>query len=158
FESNVTVGGNNVFVPAGNVLSLNNSVYGYIQVDSGATVTFTDDEIDLDTLITGEDVTILFASPCVKMRIRNFIAQGTDNAFNADTAAELKVFVEESAHINAGSVVIADIYTLQTLSTGNSIPTNYTTMMGFFVADDVSGGAYTSWQWNQGCACDGSGG
>jgi len=158
FESNVAVGGAAVVVPANTVLTLNNAVYGGIQIDSNSTVTFTQAGIDIDSLITGKNVTIRFESACVKLRIRNRIVLGEHNDFNADTTAEVKIFAEGNTTIGSRAKVIADIYTLGTLQTLAGISTDYTTMIGFYIANTITGGEYTGWYWNPTCGCSGSGG
>jgi len=158
FESNVAVGGAAVVVPANTVLTLNNAVYGGIQIDSNSTVTFTQAGIDIDSLITGKNVTIRFESACVKLRIRNRIVLGEHNDFNADTTAEVKIFAEGNTTVGSRVKLIADIYTLGTLQTLAGISTDYTTMIGFYIANTITGGEYTGWYWNPTCGCSGSGG
>ncbi len=158
FESNGTSGGNDVLVSVGSSITLNNAFYGRIQIDSNSTVAFTQAQIDIDTLVTDRNVTIRFESGCVKMRIRNYLTLGVNNAFNADTTAEVKMFVEGNVTIGGRSMVIADIQTLSSLNTGAGVANDYTTMIGSFIANDVFGGQFTSWQWNPSCRCSSTGG
>lgn len=158
FESNVAVGGADVAVPANSVLTLNNAVYETIRIDSGSTVTFTHAEIDIDSIVTGKNVTIRFEFACVKLRLRGAFLLGENNDFNADTTAEVKIFAEGNALIGGRTKLIADIYTLSDLQTLAGGSTDYTTMIGFYIANTITGGEYTAWHWNPTCGCSGSGG
>jgi hypothetical protein len=137
----------NVKVRKNTNVVLADSVYGKIEIESGATVLFTNPTIFADNIETASNVTIQF-SGCTKIALCNKMEIGEYNVFNANNKMVV-VYTPEDVEIAKGTVLFGSIYTLSKLeSTGSATAMNNLT--GMFIAENVHT-HYTNFNWSTVC-------
>jgi len=154
FEYNLSAGGSDVNVSPGSSVTLTNSVYGNIFAGSNATLTLTQPVIDIQSLATQDNVTVLFSSPCVKLRIAGGMDLQADNIFNPDFR-EVIIYAGGNVKVWDRSRVVADIYTLQELEVEEGTPQMPTVMRGLYIAHNIIGEEYSQFHINPACNCRG---
>ena len=141
FNNTTTTNDQDVDVDNDEVVTLTESVYEDIDINDGATVTFSGQEfVYIEELDIEDNVTILF-DQCTNLIIKKRLSIGKYNNFNP-SEMNVFLFVEDDAEVKRGSFVYAGIYTLQKLRIRKAEQENPTVMHGIFIGEDVKARHY----------------
>ncbi len=142
---------NNVVVPANTTMTLSGSNYGWVTVESGATLIIDNASMYFQNLTTKKDATIIFNQPSDLM-IKRRMTIGETNTINPDEHTCV-IYVQDKVSINQGSVVTANIYAPEGLDVNDSGATLTTYMTGIFISNDRIGSDHNViWNWNLNCS------
>jgi len=76
FEANPYTSTVDVVVPASGTMELTGTLYNNITVGTNASLTFTQEDINLNKLIIGQGASIHFTAPCGKVRVKTELSGG----------------------------------------------------------------------------------
>lgn len=128
-------------------VTLADSVYGKIHIESGATVIFSSERIYAYEIETQKDVTIKFTG-CARVSICGGLKIHENNSFNPDEKS-IVVYVSSKVDIKKGSTVNGNIYTMSQFDT--KADKNYrNAITGMIIADKVHS-HYTTFNWSTVC-------
>lgn len=133
-------------------VTLSDSVYGKIQIESGAKVTFSSAVVYADKIETSKNDTLIF-SGCTKISLCDKMKIGQDNVVNAANKS-IVFYVNDEVNIEKGTNFNGSIYTKDRLETiGNK--NDEISMTGLFIAEKVHA-HYTSFNWSTSCGSCGN--
>jgi hypothetical protein len=147
-----TTGSPNVTVPDNGVQVIAGSVFNKIKIGKNATVTFTNQDINVLMLEVKDNATLQFSS-CAIIRAKEAKFDKNLN-FNPD-GFDVWLFSEKmNVDIKEGSDVVASVYALKEINASGK-PNNRTSMTGIFIGKKVDGSDGVDWyantQCNNGC-------
>jgi Secretion system C-terminal sorting domain len=141
FNNTNTTNAQDRTVGANEVAILTEAIYDDLEIASGATVTFSGNEIVfIEDLDIEDNVTIMF-DQCTNIMIDKTLSIGKYNLFNP-SEENVFLFVEGNAEVKSGSIVYAGIYTLGDLRIRQAEPNFPTVMHGIFIGEDVKARDY----------------
>jgi len=150
FEYNTTCSGPNVKVKRNTSVTLSGTNYGDVELEDGATVTFTKQTVKIKKLKSADNCRIKFAD-CSRIRICKNVELGKRNIVNSELR-DVILFVEEDVIVKESSKVSVDIYTLRKLIVEMGKPSNHNVMKGLFIAKEVDAKQHTDWIQNTNCS------
>ncbi|MGS2725039.1 HYR domain-containing protein [Psychroserpens sp. BH13MA-6] len=150
FNTESTAASPDAIVGNNQTQTLTASVYDVVDIGNNATVTFTQSNVYINELITGNDVTIEFDG-CANVFINEAFNLSQNGVINAN-GNKVVFYVDGDVQINKGSNVRASIYANTTHKilakgqngNGNNDP-EPTYMKGLFIADVVQGTKNVIW-------------
>ncbi len=131
---------------------ITDSIFRKIQIESGATVTFTSKNIYAETIETEKNVTIKFGG-CTRIFLCKDFKINENNVFNSANNSVI-IYAEKKAEIQKGTKLIANIYTLDEISTKGD-KSNRNSLTGMYIAQKLDA-HYTDFSWNTVCGSCGS--
>ncbi|MFK7807844.1 MAG: T9SS type A sorting domain-containing protein [Saprospiraceae bacterium] len=130
-----------VEVEENETIVLTDFLYDDIEIEDGATVTFSGNEfVYIEELKTGDNVTILF-DQCTNLIIDDNVSIGKNNNFNPGEE-HVFMFADEDVSIKEGTFYYGGIYTLEKLRIRKAEEDNPTIMVGIFIGADVKARDY----------------
>ncbi|MBL7811435.1 MAG: HYR domain-containing protein [Bacteroidetes bacterium] len=146
-HDNCNHGKDDVKVKKGTTVTLTDSVYAKIHIESDATVTFTNPVVYCDQFETQEGATVKF-SGCTKMSVCKEFKLHEGNSFNPD-AKGVVVYAEGKIDIKKGTTVVSNFYGLEDFDT-KADKNKRNSITGLVIADKVHA-HYTTFNWNTNC-------
>jgi hypothetical protein len=141
YNNKNTTNDQDVDVNESETLVLTESVYGDIDVDEGATITFSGQEfVFIEELDLGSNVTILF-DQCTNLIIDEKLSIGKYNTFNPGEE-NVFVFVEDDAEVKKSSFFYGGVYTFEDLWIRKADEEARITMYGLFIREEVKARDY----------------
>ncbi len=144
-----------VVVGAGETVTLTESLYEDVKIGDNAIVTFSGGEnVYIEDLITGENVTLLF-DQCTNLILSRKLSLGENNDFNP-SEMDVFVFAERDADIRPGSEIYGVIYTKRKFNVRKGNANNPTLLHGMFIGDRVRTRDYAEYWYQAFTPCSGN--
>jgi hypothetical protein len=159
FQPNMlsNVGSPNITVNSNQTVSITGSVYGLVDIKNGATVTFTQPNIYIDDLKTGQNVTIKFEG-CANVYINKKFMLAQYGNINYEDGNNVVFYVNDDVQIEKGSKVRVRMHLNghEILAKGENGNKNQspepTFMKGLFIANRVHGSINVVWSADDVCS------
>lgn len=149
FQTNPYTSNNDVTVPTGQTVVLNDTIYNKIKVEKYGTVIFTRPVVNIRHL-DAKEFTIIKFTQCTKVRLKEHLHIKRNSKFNPDGLG-VTVFAQKHVDVQEGSQVFATIYAKDEDIKVKGKANNRTTMTGLFIAKKIEKGEYTDWNANSQC-------
>ncbi|HOY33322.1 MAG TPA: HYR domain-containing protein [Bacteroidales bacterium] len=157
FEANTLTSTVNVVVPENTTMELTGVLYNDITVGPNASVTFTQEDINLNKLIIGQDASVHFSAPCGKVRIKSQLSGG--KSINLNTEMKSFIFyVGNNVVFNEGTHAKGVFYLGQpgrvdyTFEVRDYTNTRQSEFEGMVIAKNIKSGKRTKWTLNNLCS------
>lgn len=132
-----------ITVEAGQTVTLNDQVYGKIEVEEGGTLIFNNSNVYIQELKTKENATVDFTG-CTNLFINEKVKLEDNTSFNP-SGKSVTMYVDDNVVIEEGADVTAHIYANNYIEAKGK-DDNAINMEGFFSGKKVKGDESVSWQ------------
>ena len=136
-----------ITVEQGQTITLNDQIYGKIEVKEGGTLIFNNSNVFIEELKAYNNTTIAFTG-CTNLFINKRVKFEDNTVFNSN-GDSVAMYVDDDVIVEEGSNVIAYIYANKYIE-AKSKDENPVSMTGFFSGKKVKGEKAVSWQGQSG--------
>ncbi len=157
FEANPYTSTVDVVVPASGTMELTGALYNNITVGTNASLTFTQEDINLNQLIIGQGASIHFTAPCGKVRIKTQLSGGKSIDLNTEMKSFI-FYVGNNVTFGEGTHAKGVFYLGQpgkldyTFEVSDYTNTRVSEFEGMVIARTIKSGKKTKWTLNNLCA------
>ncbi|HPI29434.1 MAG TPA: HYR domain-containing protein [Bacteroidales bacterium] len=157
FEANPYTSTVDVVVPASGTMELTGTLYNNITVGTNASLTFTQEDINLNKLIIGQGASIHFTAPCGKVRVKTELSGGKSIDLNTEMKSFI-FYVGNNVSFSEGTHAKGVFYLGQpgkldyTFEVSDYTNTRQSEFEGMVIAKTIKSGKNTKWTLNNLCA------
>ncbi len=141
--------GSNLKVASNQVLIITDSIFKDIEIEKGATVTFTSPNIYCKNFKVDENVKVI-VNPCTKLIITDLFDLGKNNQVNVENNG--LIIYSKHAHIDEGNVVTAHMYVNTHLRVKGS-SSRPTLLKGQQIGNEITADDHVTFDWNTSDPC-----